>query len=98
MPMYEFECKGCKKKYDDLTKYDETGEYPDTVCPHCGSKKKEKLVSICAAIPTDSHDMRFWKKIDKDRGTREAAEAAQGPAPYNPIDDVSGGNYFGEVE
>jgi putative FmdB family regulatory protein len=95
MPMYEFECKGCKKKYSDLTKYDETEKYPDVVCPHCGSDKKTKLISCCAPIPADSHDRRFWNKIEKDRGIREAA---QGASPYNAIDDISSGQFFGEVE
>ncbi len=99
MPMYEFACKGCKKKYSDLTKWDETEVYADVVCPHCGSDKKERLMSACAAIPNrDSHDYRFYKKIEGDRGIRQQAEAAQGPAPYNPIDDISVGDHFGEVE
>ena len=99
MPMYEFECKKCKEKYSDLTKWDETEKYPDTVCPKCGSDKKTRLMSCCAPIPNkDSHDHKFWTKIEKDRGIREAAEAAQGPAPYNSIDDISGGQFFGEVE
>lgn len=98
MPMYDFECEGCKAKYCDLTKWDETDVYADVSCPKCGSDKKTRLVSVCAAIPIDSHDLRFYSKIDRDRGIRAEAEAAQGPAPYNPIDDVSNGNHFGEVE
>lgn len=99
MPMYEFRCKACEKKYEEITKYDETDVYPDTVCPDCGSDQKIRLMSACAPfVNKDSHDHKFWTKIEKDRGVREAAEAQQGPAPYNPIDDVSGGNYFGEVE
>jgi putative FmdB family regulatory protein len=98
MPMYDFQCKDCGKNYQDLTKYDENDVYPDTVCPYCGSGKKTKLLSLIAAIPVDSHDRRFWHKIEKERGNREAAEAAQGASPYNSIDDISGGQFFGEVE
>ncbi len=99
MPRYEFKCKTCQKKYDELTSYDELGVYADVTCPDCGSDQKDKLVSCCAPMPNkDSHDYRFFKKIENDRGQREAAEAAQGPAPYNSIDDVSGGEFFGEVE
>ena len=99
MPRYDFKCHACEKVYEELTQYDETDVYADIVCPHCGHDKKTKLMSCIAPIPNkDTHDYRFWSKIEKDRGIRQAAEAAQGPASYNPIDDISSGNYFGEVE
>lgn len=99
MPIYEFRCKSCNKKYEDLTIYDESGVYPNTKCLECGSFDKTICVSSCAAFPNkDSHDHKFWTKIDKDRGIRPAAEAAQGSDPYNSIDDLSGGKYFGEVQ
>lgn len=99
MPRYEFECNECKKVYDDFTKYDETDVYPDTSCPHCGSDKKLKLLSQTAPLPNkNSHDYRFHVKHNDAQDQRRAAEAAQGKAPYNPIDDIGGGQYFGEVE
>ncbi len=99
MPRYDFECQDCKKVYEEIVNYDETNVYPGVTCPDCKSGKKTKLMSCCAAfVNKDSHDYRFWSKIEKERGVRQEAEQKHGPANYNPIDDISSGNYFGEVE
>jgi len=97
--MYSFKCEDCSTKYDELTKYDDTGVYEDVTCPKCKSSKKTKLVSVCAPIPNkDCHDYRYWKKRESDRDLRQAAQDAQGSAPYNAIDDISSGDFFGEVK
>jgi len=107
MPTYEFKCEECGLKYSDLTRYDETGEYPDTFCPSCNSVKKTKLMSVPGAIMftnpegTDKMNNPEWAfgyKLEKAQADRRAAQAAQGDAGYNSIDDISGGEYFGEVE
>lgn len=87
MPNYDFECKNCNEEYDALAPYDETGKYPNVECPHCGSKKKTKLISCCSfnfANPegTDrwnnsqtGHDYRYKFKQPQVRKEREMAEA-----------------------
>jgi putative FmdB family regulatory protein len=43
VPIYEFRCQECSKKFSTLIG---TGAGPDdTACPHCHSRKTDKLVS-----------------------------------------------------
>lgn len=96
MPTFEFKCKNCKSNYDALTRFDETGKYKDVICPECGSKKKEKIMSspsFAFAQPqgTDKwnsmskgHDYRFKHNIPKVKEERAMAEALShmGTDPY----------------
>jgi putative FmdB family regulatory protein len=43
MPIYEFRCRQCGKKFSALIGM--TAEPDDGRCPHCGSMEAEKLVS-----------------------------------------------------
>lgn len=43
MPVFEFRCKGCGRKYSALVGM--TAEPDDLSCPTCGSHEAEKLVS-----------------------------------------------------
>ena len=108
MPVYEFQCNQCNKEFEVLTQYDESGKYPKVECPECGSKKKTKKMTLCSFIfaqpeGTDkwrnSHDYRFKHKLPKAQEERRAAEAhAKQSDPYNKIDDINSGKYFGEVK
>jgi putative FmdB family regulatory protein len=42
MPLYEFECEDCKKRFERIQKF--TDPTPD-VCPHCGKGPVRKLFS-----------------------------------------------------
>jgi putative FmdB family regulatory protein len=100
--MYEFQCKNkkCGVKYETITAYDETGKWKDVTCPECGSKKKDKLISMFNfnfAEPqgTDrwnsesgGHDYRFKHNIPKVKAEREMAEAMSHMG--NPYIDNSG--------
>lgn len=110
MPIYSFRCYECNAEYEELVSYDETDEYADISCPECESVKKEKLVttqfafSFANPVGTDrynnSHDYRYKHKAPQIATERDAAEKAShmGAQPYNPIDDVSSGKHFGEVQ
>lgn len=110
MPVYDWECQDCGNEYDELSRYDETGEYPGVICPKCKSAKKIKLISRPAEAVflqpegtskwNRSHDLRYYKKLEKDRQNRELAEKTShmGEKPYNDIDDISSGKYFGEIK
>lgn len=99
MPRYDFECKKCNAKYDDLVAYDKTGKYPGVVCPECGSKRKTKMMSACSfnfANPvgtdrhTNSHDYRFHHNLPKVLAERQAAEeAAASQQAYENINDLN---------
>lgn len=45
MPMYEYVCEDCEKKYEFLVR--SAGEKP--VCPVCGSKKMKRAFSTFSA-------------------------------------------------
>ena len=47
MPVFDYQCEDCKKKYDVYHKVREIEE--DVVCPACGSKSHKRLMSIPAA-------------------------------------------------
>lgn len=46
MPIYEFHCGGCEKDSEILVS---SSDWSKTTCPHCGSKKLEKLLSVFSA-------------------------------------------------
>lgn len=43
MPVYEYRCTGCQRKYSALVGM--TAEPDDEHCPHCGSSEVTRLVS-----------------------------------------------------
>lgn len=96
MPMYEFQCKKCSHKYEEITSYDPTDKYKGIKCPECGSGKKTKLIStfnFTFAQPegtdrwnseSSGHDYRFKHNIPKVKAEREAAQqmSHMGANPY----------------
>ena len=108
MPFYEFECKKCNNKYEELCKYDPKEKYSDVQCPNCKSKKKIKLVSsaiVTFANPTgtskfESFDYRAGYNMEKAKNERRKAEKASADVipPYSTLDDVSSGKNFGKVK
>lgn len=114
MPMYKFQCKNkkCGHIYSDLVNMDHTGKYSGVKCPKCNSKKKAMMVSVGNFIFAEpegtsryiseatGHDYRYKHKQKSVRKEREEAtkRSHMGDNPYNPIDDVSSGKYFGEVK
>ena len=49
MPLFEYRCEHCQKKFTLLEGV--TAEKPKRVCPHCGGKKLTKLISRVARPP-----------------------------------------------
>lgn len=47
MPIYDYECKKCKNQFDvHYSSFSAVKELePVEKCPHCGSKRKTKIVS-----------------------------------------------------
>lgn len=109
MPIFVFKCgaESCGGVYEVLTKYDGTGKYRKVKCPVCGSKRKKQQTHTFAfnfgdPVGTNrwrSHDYRFYHNLPNVKKQRANAEAAaKGDSPYNEIDDVGTGKYFGPVE
>lgn len=53
MPLYEFHCAGCDRDSEVLVR---TTRWEGTPCPHCGSVKLEKKLSVFAAAGGDTED------------------------------------------
>lgn len=112
MPIYEFMCKKCEARYDELCTYNKNGKYPKVKCPECGSKSKTRLMS--AFTPTfgnirgtskeDSFSYMAGHNMEKAKGERRYAEEHSHMGTgghdgfYNPIDDISSGKFEGEVK
>lgn len=49
MPIYEFYCGSCRKESEILVR---SSQWEGTACPHCGSKKLSKKLSVFASNST----------------------------------------------
>lgn len=88
MPIYDFQCEDCNKRFDELTSFDETGVFEGVKCPLCGSEKKTLLVTgkfggfaFANPVGTDrwhsedkGHDYRFKHNVPNVLAQREHAE------------------------
>lgn len=108
MPMFEFQCK-CGNRYDEMSKYDETGVFAGVICPECNSEEKTLLISATAApifsnprgtSKQDSFTYRAGYNMEQAKETRRIAEekSHMGTQPYTQIDDVSSGKFEGTVK
>jgi hypothetical protein len=97
--------------YEELVSYDESDKYPSVICPSCGSKKKEKIMSACNfnfanPVGTDrwnseksGHDYRFKHKLPSVIKERKNAEIAGKTAqPYKKINDLNRNDSWGKVK
>ena len=51
MPIYEFRCQDCRKRFSVFTR--SVGSPLEPQCPHCGSKQCTKLVSRFATVKSE---------------------------------------------
>ena len=100
--IYVFACDHCDNEFEELSSYDETGKYPNVVCPECGSLDKKKMPSMFAFnftnpegtkrwnSETSGHDYKYKTKIPQVQAERALAEAAShmGTHPYNNKNDI----------
>ncbi|MCK9458395.1 MAG: zinc ribbon domain-containing protein [Proteobacteria bacterium] len=110
MPLYDFHCIDCDCDYEEFAPWNKSNEYPDVVCPTCGSHKKEKLFTGVRAEaifvnPEGTrkwndgqmgHDYRFKHMQPKVKQERENAEkmSHMGKDVYIHHDDISSGKNF----
>jgi putative FmdB family regulatory protein len=64
MPLYDFKCRQCGKKFEELVKLGETPE-----CPKCGAADPERLFAATAGISTST---------TRDRSTKVGRAKARG--------------------
>ncbi len=51
MPVYEYECRDCGKRFERLVSFREAKEAQE--CPECGSRSTRKLMSVVASVRKD---------------------------------------------
>jgi len=80
MPLYEFNCLKCNKNYEVICSFKDNQD--DIQCEHCGSKKKNKLVSNCSLSFAQPGESSKWESfsyragynMDKAKQERRIAE------------------------
>lgn len=70
VPIYEFECAACGRRFEELTRSDAGGP----ACPACGSRRTERLLS--AVAPAGRQPRGAGVRSEESR--RREREAARG--------------------
>jgi putative FmdB family regulatory protein len=105
MPTYSFRCKSCDKVFDEICQH---ADIEGVRCECCAGGELERLMTAPRAVifmqprgtsREDNFDYVVQWNHDKAVKERKRAEEREGFSnPYNPIDDISSGEYFGEVK
>jgi putative FmdB family regulatory protein len=87
MPLYEFKCRACGRKFDELVRLGETPK-----CPKCGDAAPERLFSTSAGVSTErsrqkaaAAGRRIASKIKREK------DHAQAEYERNYLKEHSGG-------
>ena len=75
MPLYEFECEACQKRFEKIQKFSDPT--PD-VCPHCGKGPVKKLLSSPAIQFKGSgfYITDYAKKSTSEAGGKSSSESS----------------------
>jgi putative FmdB family regulatory protein len=55
MPIYEYRCRQCRKKFEHI--HLRTGSTETVVCPHCQSRELDRLISRVRVMKSDESRM-----------------------------------------
>ena len=69
MPVYDFRCQDCRKRFERLLTYTEYDGY-SPVCPHCGSKNVQRVIR---AVRVSTNDISRLEQM-ADPGNMAALE------------------------
>jgi putative FmdB family regulatory protein len=74
MPLYEYECESCKKRFERIQKFSDP---PADVCPHCGKGPVRKLLSSPAIQFKGSgfYITDYAKKSSSEAGSKSSSES-----------------------
>jgi putative FmdB family regulatory protein len=97
MPLYEFECEACGKRFERIQKF--TDPIPE-VCPNCGKGPVKKLLSSPAiqfkgsgfyitdypkkASPSATKDTKDTKESKDTKETKESSSSAETKSTDKP--------------
>jgi putative FmdB family regulatory protein len=75
MPLYEYECEACQKRFERIQKFSDP---PPEACPHCGKGPVKKLFSSPAIQFKGSgwYITDYAKKSSSDAGSKSSTEPA----------------------
>lgn len=87
MPTFDFRCTGCSAVFEETLPF---GSKKLPICPHCGKKKTEKLLTM----PSISFKGTGFYKTDSQKKAAEttvkpAEKAKETPKPSTPTDSQS---------
>ena len=73
MPLYEYECEACGRRFEQIRKFSDP---PVDVCPHCGERSVRKLLSS----PAIQFKGSGWYITDYARKNAASTDPAAKPA------------------
>jgi len=80
MPLYEYECENCHKRFEKIQKFSDP---PADVCPHCGKGPVKKLLSSPAIQFKGSgfYITDYAKKSSSEASSKSSSEPASSSKP-----------------
>ena len=84
MPIYDFKCRACGHRFEELVK---VGQTPS--CPSCGRDDLERLVSLPAVSTEGSRARSFAKARERAGKVHKEQKHAQAEYERNYIKDHS---------
>jgi putative FmdB family regulatory protein len=72
MPIYEYECRGCRHQFEQLVR---TGDTPS--CPSCQSQDLERLLSLAAVSSEHTRQVSFNKARARAKLVQRDKDVAQ---------------------
>jgi putative FmdB family regulatory protein len=74
MPLYEYQCESCQKRFERIQKFSDP---PVDVCPHCGKGPVRKLLSSPAIQFKGSgfYITDYAKKSSSEAGSKSSSES-----------------------
>jgi putative FmdB family regulatory protein len=85
MPLYEYECESCQKRFERIQKFSDPT--PD-VCPHCGKGPVRKLLSSPAIQFKGSgfYITDYAKKSSSEAGSKSSSESTSSSSSESKSD------------
>ena len=77
MPLYDFKCRKCGHRFEELVRLND-----DAACPKCGAPKAERQFSPSAVVSTDKSRKRT-AKIARGRANAIGKEKKAADAEYH---------------
>lgn len=86
MPLYDYQCRQCGHRFEQLVKVDA----PTPPCPACGATEPERLSSFSAAVSTGKTRQRSMTEARRRAGAvKKEKDAAHAEYLRNHIKDHS---------